>query len=168
MAKKKEFFSEEEIENTSLAIVSGFSLIELKMKNDLRWTLKILVHEIMPKAHHDYSIKFEFDEEPYQDNIDQLEQDISDLSDNPTMFPDVDKKTVNDIQTRIEKIKKEMEKMRNDCPDISFVAQTEEVKYKGNDTVLVVRILDTVIDPINEHRFKFSHYRAVLDPKFGN
>ena len=161
---KKELLSKEDIENVSLAIIAKFSIVEIKMKNDWRWKVKMLVHEILPKTHHDYSIKLEFDDRPYLQTIEQLEKEASDLGRNPTLLPDVDSKSLRQIDERIESTRNEMKKLREDCSTIEFVTQTEEIKYKDGDTALIFKVLDNVIQPLNEQKFRLSEYRAVMEP----
>lgn len=156
----------DEVDDMTLAIVAKFSIVEIRMKNDWRWKVKMLVHEILPKTHHDYRVKLEFDDEPYLKTIEQLEKDAADLARERSLFPDVDKRSIKDIDSRIKKEKEQMEKMRNECPNIEFVTQTEEIKYKDGDTALIFKVLDTVIQPLNEQKYRLSEYRAVLDPVF--
>jgi hypothetical protein len=153
-------------EEVSLAIVAKFSIVEIRMKNDWRWKVKMLVHEILPKTHHDYRVKLEFDDEPYLKTIAQLEDDAAKLARDKSLFPDVDKRSIKEIDDRIQNEKKQMEKMRSECPNIEFVTQTEEIKYKDGDTALIFKVLDTVIQPLNEQKYRLSEYRAVLDPIF--
>jgi len=150
--------------DVSLAIVAKFSIIEIKMKNDWRWKIKMLVHEILPKTHHDYAVKLEFDDRPYLKTIEQLEKEASDLGSHPTLLPDVDKRSMKELDQRIKKAKEDMDNMRRACSDIEFVVQTEEIKWKDGDTALVFKVLDTVIQPLNEQKFRLTEYRAVLEP----
>lgn len=163
-AKKDLLPSMEELAEISLAIIAKFSIIEIKMKDDWRWKVKMLVHEILPKTHHDYSVKLEFDDRPYLKTIDQLEREIVELDRNPSLLPDVDKKSMKELDNKIAKAKKEMNDMRNNCPNIEFVVQTEEIKWKEGDTALLFKVLDSVIQPLNEQKFRLNEYRAVLDP----
>lgn len=150
--------------NVSLAIVAKFSIVEIKMKDDWRWKVKMLVHEILPKTHHDYAVKLEFDETPYQQTIKQLQRDLEDIDNKPTLLPDMDKKARKELEQRLKKANEDMERMRHDCVDIEFVAQSEEIKWKDGDTALLFRVLDTVIQPLNEQKFRLTEYRAVLEP----
>ena len=67
---KKELLNVEEALD-SLIIKAKFSIVEIKMKNDWRWKIKMLVHETLPKSYHDYAIKLEFDDEPFLKSIAQ-------------------------------------------------------------------------------------------------
>jgi len=148
----------------SLAITAKFSILEIKMKNDLRWKVKMLVHKILPKTHHDYAVKLEFDDAPYLRSIEQYEKEIKDVGANPTLLPDVDKKSIARLDEKIAQKRKEMRDMQKNCPNIEFVTQSEEIKYKDGDTALLFRVLDTVIPELNERKHFFKEYRAVLDP----
>ncbi len=154
----------EDVKLTSLAIIAKFSIVEIKMKNDWRWKVKMLVHEILPKTHHDYAIKLEFDDEPYLHTIEQLQDEIAELKQKPTLLPDIDRKSTKDLQARIDKTQKEMDDMSALCPDIDFVTQTEEIKFIDGDTALLFKVLDSVVQPLNEQKFRLNQYRAVLDP----
>lgn len=152
------------LDDVTLAITAKFSVVEIKMKNDWRWKVKLLVHSILPRAYHDYNIKLEFDEAPYQKTIDQLEKEAADLGRNPTLLPDVDKRSMRDLDKRIADARKEMNQMRELCPTIEFTPQTEEIKYSDGDTVLLFKVLDSVIQPLNEQKYRLNEYRAILDP----
>ena len=88
-----------------ISISAKFSISEIKMKSDWRWKVKMLVHAILPDTHHDYSIKLVFDETPFTNTLDRLEKDIDELCNHPTMFPDMDKKTIKELDGRIKKTK---------------------------------------------------------------
>lgn len=162
---KKEILPKvEELDEVSLAIVAKFSIVEIKMKNDWRWKVKMLVHETLPKAYRDYAIKLEFDDRPFLKTIEQLEKEVKEISRNPSLLPDVDHKSMKQIDDKIASTKKEMYDLQRECPDIEFVTQSEEIKYKDGDTALLFKVLDSVIQPLNEKKFRLNDYRAVLDP----
>ena len=154
------------LDDIDLHIVAKFSMVEIKMKNDWRWKVKMSVHKILPSAYHDYEIKLEFDDRPYLKTIEQLEKELDDLGRNPTLLPDVDKKSLDELDKRIAGTRDEMDRMKSECPDIEFVTQTEEIKYKNGDTVLLFNVLDTVIEPLNKYKHRLGDYRAVLTPTF--
>lgn len=153
-------------DEASLAITAKFTIVEIRMKQDWRWKVKMLVHEILPKTHHDYSIKLTFDDRPYLKTISQLEREISDLGSNPSLLPDVDKRSLKELDEKLAKAKKEMEDMRAACHDIAFVTQTEEIKYKDGDTALLFKVLDSVVQPLNDQKYRLGEYVAILDPIF--
>lgn len=154
----------DDIEDVSLAIEAKFTISEIKMKSDWRWKVKMLIHKMLPKTHHDYNIKLIFDEEPYQMAIRQFEKEVGNLKDNPTLLPSVDKKEIKDMEKKMKKKFDEMKKARSECPDIEFTTQTEEIKYKDGDTSLLFKVLDTVIEPLNRQKYRLSEYKAILDP----
>ncbi len=154
----------EELANISLAITAKFSIVEIKMKADWRWKVKMLVHETLPKAYHDYAIKLEFDDAPYLKSIAQYEKEIKEHESNPTLLPEIDRKSIMKLDEKIADTRKEMKKMKEECTDIEFVTQSEEIKYKDGDTALLFKVLDTVIQPLNEKKYRLGDYRAVLDP----
>lgn len=104
------------------------------------------------------------DDEPYLKTIAQLEKERDDIGSNPSLLPDVDKKSMRELTDRIAQEKKSMNEMAATCADIEFVAQTEEIKYKDGDTLLVFKILDTVIDPLNKQKYRLNEYRVIFDP----
>lgn len=163
-SKKELLPTIEEVKEMSLAITAKFSIVEIKMKNDWRWKVKMLVHETLPKAYHDYAIKLEFDDRPFIKSIEQYEKEAKDVSDNPTLLPDVDRKSIRQLDEKIAQVKKDMNKLKAECTDIEFVTQSEEIKYKDGDTALLFKVLDTVIQPLNEKKYRLGDYRAVLDP----
>lgn len=135
----------EEVDAVSLAITAKFSIVEIKMKNDWRWKVKMLVHETLPKAYHDYAIKLEFDDAPFLKSIEQYEKEIDSIKNEPTLLPDIDRKSIKNLNEKIDNVKKEMKKLQAECTDIEFVTQSEEIKYKDGDTALLFKVLDTVI-----------------------
>lgn len=164
VSKKELLPSLEEIKEISLAITAKFSIIEIKMKADWRWKVKMLVHETLPKAYHDYAIKLEFDDAPFLKTIAQYEKEIKEIENEPTLLPDMDRKSIAKLDEKIANTKKDMKKLQAECTDIKFVTQSEEIKYKDGDTALLFKVLDTVIQPLNEKKYRLGDYRAVLDP----
>lgn len=134
------------------------------MKNDWRWKVKMIVHETLPKLYRDYAVKLEFDDKPFLKSIEQYEKEIRTIEDEPSLLPDIDRKSIKNINEKIAKVKTEMKKIQSQCTDIEFVTQTEEIKYPNSDTALVFKVLDTVIQPLNEKKYRLNDYRAVLDP----
>lgn len=146
----------------STAITAKFSLQEIFMKSDGRWKIKMLVRALLPKGDHDYSVKLEFDDAPFLSTIKSLEKDISEVEANPTLLQSIDNEKINRLSRRIDETDREMREMKDRCPDIEFVAQTEQIKWTC-DTSLVFKVLDSVIEPLNKQRFMFEHYRVVLE-----
>lgn len=168
-AKKVEEVKKQEtglLDDVSLEIVAGFSIVEIKMKNDWRWKIKMLVHKILPSIYKDYSIKLIFDDEPFLKTIAQLERELADAGSHPSMFPEVDRKTTRELQGRIDKAKQDMENLKRDCPTIEFVTQMNEMKYQNADTAIIFNVLDSVIQPLNEQKYRLTKYRAVMEPIF--
>ncbi len=149
-----------------LSVTAKFSISEIKMKNDWRWKIKMLVHAILPDTHHDYAIKLEFDDEPFLKTIGQYEKQIDDVTAHPTLLPSIDRKEINTITNNIKDTRAEMEKLRKECHTIEFVTQSEEIKYKDGDTSLLFKVLDSVIQPLNEQKYRLGDYRAVLTPTY--
>lgn len=162
--KKDLLPSVEEVEEMSMAITAKFSIVEIKMKNDWRWKVKMLVHQTLPKAYHDYAIKLEFDDAPFLKTIAQYEKEIKEIEENPTLLAEIDRKSIAKLDEKIANTKKDMKKLQSECADIEFVTQSEEIKYKDGDTALLFKVLDTVIQPLNEQKYRLGDYRAVLDP----
>jgi len=144
------------------SIVAKFKLSEITMKEDGRWKIKMVVYKQLPKGDHDYSVKLEFDDEPFLKTIKQLEKDIADVEANPTLLQSIDNDKINRLNRRIDETQRDMLKNKKECPSIEFVAQTESIKWTA-DTSLVFKILDSVIQPLNEQRFRLSEYRVVLE-----
>jgi len=145
-----------------LTITAKFKLSEITMKEDGRWKIKMVVYKQLPKGDHDYSVRFEFDDEPFLKTIKQLEKDIAEVEANPTLLQSIDNDKINRLNHRIDDTQREMLKNKKECPTIEFVAQTEQIKWTA-DTSLVFKVLDSVIQPLNEQRFRISEYRVVLE-----
>lgn len=56
-------------ENEDITITAKFALSQITLKDDHRWRMKLIVWKILPKAYHDYTIKFVVDEEPFEKRI---------------------------------------------------------------------------------------------------
>lgn len=145
-----------------ITITAKFKLSEITMKEDGRWKIKMVVYKQLPKGDHDYSVKLEFDDEPFLKTIKQLEKDIAEVEANPTLLQSIDNDKIKRLNRRIDETQREMLEDEKQCPSIEFVAQTEQIKWTA-DTALVFKVLDSVIQPLNEQRFKLSKYRVVLE-----
>jgi hypothetical protein len=141
-------------------ISSALSLDELKMK-DLCWSMKLIIHHIMPKSFHDFKIKFVFNEKPFENNIAMVEDKLRGNT-NRRLFSDMNKADIDDLNEEIAEIKSDMEKKKTECPTIEFIAQVEELKYSGNDTILKVSVPDHIIESTNEVKMRFGYYRVEL------
>jgi len=119
---------------------------------------------MLPETHRDYAIKLEFDDSPFLKSIEQYEKEIDEIKTSPTLLPDMDKRSIKKLDEKIASVRAEMKKLKAECTDIEFVTQTEEIKYQNNDTALLFKVLDTVVQPLNEKKYRLGDYRAILDP----
>lgn len=154
--------------NDPLAITVKFGISEITMKNDWRWKIKFVAHERLPEVRNGYKVRLEFDDRPFLSTIEQYEADAKAVHSNPTLLPDVDKKTIKDIDRRIAKTREDMEKLKSECIVIDFTPQTEAMKYKDNDTQIVFAVIDSVVDALNSQKFRLNNYRAILTPLYSN
>lgn len=162
--KKELLPAVEDLGKVSLGVSTRFSVVEIKMKNDWRWKIKMLAHKVLPTLYGDYAVKLEFDDEPFLKAIEQYEKEIRELDTNPTLYPDMDKRSLKKLDEKILNTRKEMAKLKAECDDIEFVAQTEGITYSGNDTCFVFKVLDTLIEQLNEKKYKLDKYRAIMEP----
>lgn len=153
-------------ENDPLAMVVKFHIAEISMKNDWRWKIKMVIHESLPDTFRDYKIKLEFDDKPFLENIDSLKESIDKIKTSPSMFEDIDKKEIKNLNARIDEINKEMINLKRECDDIEFIPSTEEVKWKDRDTHFLFNVLDSLIDPLNTQKYRLNNYRAILTPVY--
>lgn len=160
MAKKKQKAELIDMESENPGMIeSTIFLQELKLK-DKRWSAKMLIGAILPKAYHRYNVKMVLDESPYEDRIADLEKGLDD-----SLFRE-ERNSVRDTNKRIKEIRQELERMQNDCYDIEFACVVEEVKYKDSDTLLTARIPDDIIEDLNKQKFRLEAYKIMLFPSY--
>lgn len=144
-------------------ITSSLSVSELKMK-DLMWSMKLIVHYIMPKSYHDFIVRFIFNEEPFLNNIAELEMKLGG-SKNMRLFKDMDRDEIEDARETIDEIKADMAKKKKECVTIEFLGEVTNIKYSAGDTILDLRIPDHIINPVNNVKTMFGYYTLELQPK---
>lgn len=162
MKAKKDLLDLEE--KDPLAITAKFHIAEIVMKNDWRWKIKMVIHESLPDTFRDYRIKLEFDDEPFLQNIKSLEESIDKIKRSPSMFGNMDEKEIKNFNSRIDEINREMIDLRKTCEDIEFVPSTEKVEWKDRDTHFIFKVLDSLITPLNNQKYRLDNYRAILTP----
>lgn len=150
----------------TLDIVAKFQISELRMKSDWIWRIRMSVEKVLPTTHRGYKVRLEFDSTPWDERIAQMERDLQELSDNPSLLPDIDRRSLNDLETQIGAERAELRDMVEECTDIEFTASTEEIKHADNSTKLLLVVSDKTIEPINEKKTLLLHYQAVLTPIF--
>lgn len=144
-------------------ITSTLSVEELKMKN-LGWSMKLKIKQIMPKSFHDFAVKFVFDERPGEARIKQLEERMENNK-QPRLLKSIDKAEMDDLKDEINDVRREMAENKRQCITIEFLAQVEQLKYSGADTILSVRIPDNIIEPVNKVKMLFGFYKVELMPQ---
>lgn len=161
--EKKEFLDEN---FKPTAIMAKFFVKELTMKES-QWRMKLKVEDILPRTYYRYQVEMIFDEEPYNRRINSVRDQIADVRDakQKPLFDDADEK-ISDLEDEMATIEKNMEAERAECPTIKMPARVEELKYSGNDTMLVFRIPDHVIEQLNKNKLKFGSYILELTPEF--
>jgi hypothetical protein len=144
------------------SVTAKFKVSEIAMKDGGRWKMKLVVFNRMRRNENDYSVRFEFDDEPFLKTIKALEKDIAEVEANPTLLQSIDNEKINRLNRRIDETQREMRKNKKECPDIEFIGQVDQVNYVG-DTSFIFRIPDSAITLLNQQRFRFPEYRVVLE-----
>lgn len=152
--------------NEDITIRAKFGLNMISLKDDHRWRMKLIVWKILPKAYHDYTIKFVVDEGPFEKRIKSLEDKIATIQKEPSLFDERDKKEVTKLRELIVDIQKELSALKKQCGVIEFVSEIEEIKYKDGNTNVLMKIPDVIIDPLNKAKLLIGNYKVELVPLF--
>jgi hypothetical protein len=150
-------------ETKSEVIESALSVEELKMKN-LGWSMKLKIKKILPKSYHDFMVRFIFNEEPYETRIKQIEERMENNK-QPRLLKQIDREEMDDLKREIHDVERERAENKRQCITIEFLAQVEQLKYDGADTILSVRIPDNIIEPVNKVKMLFGFYKVELTPQ---
>lgn len=140
-----------------------FSIEELKMERDLNWRMKLKVQKQLPKSYYFYSMTLRLNHEKYQERIKEKAAWVAHMEAQQELFPDTNKK-LQDEQKTLQDLKDVYERMKSMTRDIHASVHVEEVKYRGNETLLSIRIPADIIPNINEQRQMFGDFIAELDP----
>jgi hypothetical protein len=146
-------------------IEGKFAIEQIEMNKGLQWKIKMKVSKILPKSYHDYTIKMTLDEEIYKIRIASYEQEQKELGRGQIMLlPEMIEARKGELHDKIVDERKALEEMRGKCKKIEFVAEVRELKYKDGDTIINLRIPDDIVQPLNEQKFLFAHYKIELIP----
>lgn len=140
-------------------VEASLELLALSLKNGL-WNLKLGVNTALDSSYHQYSSSIEFDERPFEAEIEEYENELK-----GSLFED-DPGQKQQIRRNIDKTKARMEERRKACEKIEFSGTVSEVKYMDGKTVLALNIPDAVVEPISRQRFNLKHYKIALVPVF--
>lgn len=148
--------------NTKEQITARFTVDQIVMKNDRIWRVKMTIDEVLPKSYRDYDVKMEVNEDPYNEKIEAVKRDIQDIKNENSLFGELRKERIDELNGKITKIENELSKIKEQCTEIETSASVEEVKYENS--VIVLRIPDTVIENLNQQKMNFKHYKIILTP----
>lgn len=98
-----------------LAVFTGFDVEEIKLKKK-HWYLKVWVDKILDKSYYTYRMTMQFNEQPYEDEIYEMENEIRD-----SLFAE-EKNTRTQLNKRIKEKRQKMEALKNECEKIEFIA----------------------------------------------
>jgi len=160
---RKELLTEKELEK-SLVIDANFALLQVLLKEDKRWRMKIGVYKILPKSYHDYTIHLIVDEEPFEKRIQSVEEKIERIRKERSLFAEKDDKEIRDQKELIVDIQNELAEMKDKCEEMEFVAEIEEIKYKDGNTVVLMKVPDNVIEPLNKSKMFIQFYKIEFSP----
>lgn len=167
MNKKKAKVEKKELLDLKdpMTIESTFMLEQVQLKGMI-WSARIIVKDILARNYHKYSIKILFNEKPYMDRITRLEEKLSNTKRSKKLFKDMEQDDIDEVNDEIADIKKDMNDIKKQCLTIEFLATVEQIKYKNGNTIVVLRIPDDVIEPINKAKTMFQYYKVELTPVF--
>ncbi len=132
-------------------IKTNIEIKQLVLDSDLLWKLKMIVGKILETSYHCYTVKMVFNEEPYAIRI-------ADLKKENKLIP-------SETKEEIKRITEAMEEAKENCPEIEFVAKTEQLKYGAEKTEISLNIPDDIIDDLNQHKqFLKTDYVVRLIP----
>lgn len=147
---------------------SSFKVKTIALK-DLRWTMEMVVQDILPKSHHYYKMVLSFDEEPFKLRVDSLQRTIDSINGKSvSLFGEDDKDKKNRIKAwedEMATVTEDREEKRRNCPQIEFTVTVDKVDWsKNSSTILKVGIPDDVIPELNKRKVWFSLYKVELEP----
>lgn len=127
-----------------------FLVKQLILDDDLCWKLKIVLDRVITQTYYRYTVKMVFNEQPFLDRIKEMEE-----AEDKELFP----QSVDDVKKQIEELKAER-------PEIEFLAELEQLKYGSGRTEIMVKIPDDVIGALNANKqYLKTDYIAKLTPK---
>lgn len=129
--------------------------VQLKSK---RWYLKIGAKTILPRSYHRYRVCFDFDEEPFNRRITDLEKQLDD-----SLFKE-ERISRRQTSKNITEIRAQLEKQKKECGPADFGAEVISIKYDGPSTDITFIIPDDVIDWLNKQKFRMDAYKVKLIP----
>ena len=132
-------------------IKTNIEIKQLVLDSDFRWKLKMIVGKLLETSYHCYTVKMVFDDDPYAKKIAELKKE--------------NRLIVSEMKEEVKKITEAMEEAKENCPEIEFVAMTEQLKYGAERTEISLNIPDDIIDSLNQHkRFLKTDYVVKLIP----
>lgn len=152
---KKELLDVED--NEMLAIESTMWLETITLKK-LRWQIRMTVKTTLPRSYRAYKVELDLDESPYLERIEELEKEFD-----ASLFSN-DKNEKKKHHEKIKEMREQLDKMKGECEYIKFTATVDELKYKVNETSLLMNIPDDVIEAFNRQKTRFDIYKVTLTP----
>lgn len=141
--KKKTKKMVDESQDLTLVSDAKFKFKKLELKETHDWHMVIEVKQILPKSYHWLLLAFDLDERPYEKRAAEVEKELTELEDNPSLLPSEDAKSVKTLKKALTKINTELRKSKNECPSFDMLVDVEQLKYKDGDTILTIRLHDT-------------------------
>ena len=132
-------------------IKTNIEIKQLVLGSDLQWKLKMIVGKILETSYHCYTVKMVFNEEPYILRTDELKKE--------------NKLIPSETKEEIKRVMDAMKEAKENCPEIEFIAMTEQLKYGAEKTEISLNIPDDIIDSLNQHKqFLKTDYLVRLIP----
>lgn len=146
------------IDDVSLSIESTIELHQLQMKGG-GWSAVFTVKESLDSTHRHYKVFLSLNEKPDLDAIDRINAELE-----RGLFNEEPVSKAN-AKKQIKGIEAQLEKNREICENIDFIATVFEIKYTPEGTKVNVLIPDTVIDALNRQKMRLGKlYKIRLEP----
>lgn len=143
-----------------LVATSLLDLKEIKMKDDHLWRIKAMLKTELPQSFREYTMRLSLNEQPFELRIEDLEKRYAQVSAEPKLFNK--DKELRAIDDEIAEVKEELEAALAEYKVMDFGAVLEELKYKGDETLIVAIIPAEAIADLNDNRNRLRNYKVEL------
>ena len=150
-------FLNEKIDSAGTIECSKVLLNTLTLKENV-WRAKLILGAALPKSYHRYTVTLEFNLEPYEIRIKEIEDQLND-----SLFGE-DEKEKDAANDRIAEIRDKMNSLFAESEVITFSGVVEEIKWKSFETHLTIIVPDDVIEQLNKQKYRLQSYKAILEP----
>lgn len=127
------------------------------------WTLLMEIKTSIDETSINYTAKIAFDPAPFLSRIKDVQDEISDIENDNTLFPKMQKERVKKCEEEIDNIKVEMDETKENCQTIEFATTAIKIDMTGEYPKVTFAIPAAVVEQINNIRFNQQLYKLMLD-----